>query len=476
MTDSMTALGSAHMSPDGEHIFPADFTWGVATSSFQIEGATREDGRVPSIWDTFSNKDGKIRNHDTADVAADHYHRFREDVAIMADLGIKAYRFSIAWPRIQPGRGLVNQKGLDFYRRLVDALLEVGIEPVATLYHWDMPQWVEDEGGWPERKTVDAFYDYARTVGSALGDRIATWSTLNEPYCSSLLSYVAGIHAPGRQDPAAGVAAVHHLLLAHGVSARELQSSDHSVGITLNLVPILPATRDAADVAAARLIDGLQNRMFLDTVMLGRYPQDVLEHLATFSNLGFLTEGDEGLIRADIDWLGTNYYMAHRVRAQPGATRSSSPWPGVTDVEFLAPSSPVTAMGWGIDADQLTNTLIRVKQEYPAIPLYITENGAAFEDPTAKDGTVRDERRVNYLQRHLEAAHAALLRGVDLRGYFVWSLIDNFEWSEGYSKRFGIVRVDYESLERMPKSSAFWYRDVIRRNGLAPQMPGPARN
>jgi beta-glucosidase len=473
MTDSLTAVESARMSPDGEHIFPSDFVWGVATSSFQIEGATEEDGRVASIWDTFSHAEGKIRNRDTTDIAADHYHRFREDVALMADLGIKAYRFSIAWPRVQPGPGRVNHPGLDFYRRLVDLLLEEGIEPVATLYHWDLPQWLEDEGGWPERKTVDAFESYTRTVGAALGDRIASWSTLNEPFCSSLLSYVAGIHAPGRQDPAAGIAAAHHLLLAHGVSARELRSSTHTVGITLNLVPILPATDRAEDVQAARLIDGLQNRLFLDPVLRGRYPDDVLEHLATVSDLGYIKEGDEETIRADIGWLGANYYMAHRVRARPGATRRSSPWPGVTDVEFLAPVSPTTAMGWGIDAQELTATLLRLKDEYPAIPLYITENGAAFDDVTSKDGSVPDDRRVDYLERHLEAAHTAMLRGVDLRGYFVWSLLDNFEWAEGYSKRFGIVKVDYETLERRPKSSAFWYRDVIRRSGLAPRTPAP---
>jgi beta-glucosidase len=469
MTDSTTTPGSADISADGERVFPADFTWGVATSSFQIEGATHEDGRVPSIWDTFSHTHGKIRTGDTADVAADHYHRFREDVAIMAELGVKAYRFSIAWPRIQPGPGRANQRGLDFYRRLVDALLEAGIEPLATLYHWDLPQWIEDEGGWPERRTADAFHDYARVVGSALGDRIAFWSTLNEPFCSTLLSYVGGIHAPGRQDPAAGIAAVHHHLLAHGAAARELQGSDRKVGIVLNIVPILPATGEAADVDAARLIDGLQNRMFLDPVLLGRYPRDVLEHFETFSDLAFLKEGDEDLIHAEIDWLGVNYYMAHRVRARPGATRAPSEWPGVTDIEFLPPDSPVTAMGWGIDPDHLTTTLIRLKDEYPPIPLYITENGAAFEDAVTNDGSVPDDQRVSFLQRHFEAAHGALLRGVDLRGYFVWSLIDNFEWAEGFSKRFGIVRVDYETLERTPKSSAYWYRDVIARNGLDPR-------
>jgi beta-glucosidase len=466
MTDSPTAVESARMSPDGEHIFPSDFVWGVATSSFQIEGATGEDGRGASIWDTFSHSEGRIKNGDTADIATDHYHRFREDVAIMADLGVNAYRFSIAWPRVHPRPGRVNHKGLDFYRRLVDVLLEEGIQPVATLYHWDLPQWLEDDGGWPERRTVDAFEGYTRTVRTALGDRIASWITINEPFCASLLSYVGGIHAPGRQDPEAGIAAAHHLLLAHGVSARELRGPDRRVGIALNLVPILPATEAPEDAHAAYLIDGLQNRLFLDPVVIGRYPDDVLEHLATVGDLGFIKEGDEETIRAELDWLGVNYYMAHRVRARPGATRRSSEWPGVTDVEFLPPDSPTTCMGWGIDPQELTGTLLRLKDEYPAIPLYITENGAAFDDVTSKDGSVPDDHRVDFLQRHLEAAHAAMLRGVDLRGYFVWSLLDNFEWAEGYEKRFGIVRVDYETLERKPKASAFWYKDVIRRNGL----------
>jgi beta-glucosidase len=470
MTDAVAAQSTQPIT-NGALVFPPGFVWGVATSSYQIEGATGEDGRVPSIWDTFSRTVGKVRNGDNADVAADHYHRFREDVAIMAGLGLKAYRFSIAWPRVQPESGRVNQKGLDFYRRLVDSLLDAGIEPVATLYHWDLPQWLEDEGGWPNRRLVDAFAEYARIAGSALGDRIVYWATLNEPFCSSLLAYAAGIHAPGRQDPVAAVAAAHHLLLAHGVAARELDGPGREIGITLNLVPILPATDAEEDARAARLIDGLQNRLYLDPVLLGRYPSDVLEHLAGVADLAFIEPGDEETIRADIGWLGANYYMAHRVRAYPGARRTPSPWLGVKDVAFLDPPAPTTAMGWGIDADGLTDLLVRLNDDYPPIPIFITENGAAFDDVTSEDGSVMDDRRVDYLERHLGAAHRAMGQGVDLRGYFVWSLLDNFEWAEGYARRFGIVSVDYSTMERKPKSSAYWYRDVIRRNGLGSLSP-----
>jgi beta-glucosidase len=350
--------------------------------------------------------------------------------------------------------------------------LDSGIEPVVTLYHWDLPQWLEANGGWPERSTVDAFVDYTRAVRWALGDRVSRWSTMNEPWCSSLLGYVAGVHAPGRQDPAAGAAAAHHLLMAHGAAARELGGPKKSVGIILNLVPILPATVAEEDVRAARLIDGLQNRLYLDPVLLGRYPEDVMEHLETVSDLGFIEPGDEDVIRADIAWLGANYYMAHRVRAATGAMTRPSPWPGVRDVQFLDPPSPTTAMGWGIDADAMTGVLTRLKTEYPPIPVFITENGAAFDDVILDDGTVVDERRVEYLDAHLRAAHRAIHLGVDLRGYFVWSLLDNFEWAEGFSKRFGIVRVDYGTQQRRPKSSAYWYRDVIRRNGIGPRDSG----
>lgn len=474
----MSAPGSEFRSapPDGELSFPPDFVWGVATSAYQIEGAVEEDGRGTSIWDTFSHTRGRTRDGDTGDVADDHYHRYREDVAMMADLGIKAYRFSIAWPRVEPAPGRVNEKGLDFYRRLVDSLLDAGIEPVVTLYHWDLPQWLEAEGGWPERKTADAFVEYARTVGSALGDRVHRWTTLNEPWCSSSLGYVAGVHAPGRREPAAGAAAAHHLLLAHGAAARELTGPHRSVGITLNLVPILPATQAEADVRAARLIDGLQNRLYLNPVLLGGYPADVLEHLATVSDLGFLKPGDDEVISADIGWLGVNYYMAHRVQARADGDEHQSPWPGVTDIAFLDPPSPRTTMGWGIDAGSMTDLLSRLKEEYPPIPLFITENGAAFDDEILEDGRVVDDQRVEYLDAHLRAAHSAILRGVDLRGYFVWSLLDNFEWAEGFSKRFGIVSVDYRTQKRTPKSSAYWYGDVIGRNGIPAPTSGHADN
>jgi beta-glucosidase len=454
--------------------FPDGFIWGAATAAYQIEGAVREDGRGPSIWDTFSRTPGKVYHGHTGDIACEHYHRYRDDVAMMADLGLASYRFSIAWPRIQPdGTGPVNAKGLDFYDRLTDELLGKGIDPVITLYHWDLPQTLEDRGGWPARSTAEAFAEYAQVVHGRLGDRVKTWSTLNEPWCAAYLGYGSGTHAPGREDPADAFAAVHHLLLAHGLATRELRSAGaQCLSITLNPSSVFPVDADnPADVEAARIIDGLSNRLFLDPLLRGRYPADMLEHLARFTDLSYIQDGDLAAISAPIDVLGINFYQPTYVSAKPG-TPGSSAQPGSEGIAYKAPDGPVTDMNWLVEPSGLTRLLERIHHDYPGTPLLITENGAAYPEGPSEDGAVHDTRRVEYLDGHLRACHEALAAGVDLRGYFVWSLMDNYEWAEGYAKRFGIVHVDYHTQQRTLKDSAKWYREVIRRNGIA----GPGAN
>jgi beta-glucosidase len=449
--------------------FPDGFVWGAATASYQIEGAVREDGRGPSIWDTFSRTPGRVHAGHTGDVACEHYHRYVEDVALMADLGLASYRFSIAWPRIQPdGTGPVNVKGLDFYDRLTDELLGKGIDPVATLYHWDLPQTLEDLGGWANRLTAEAFAEYAQIMYARLGDRVGTWTTLNEPWCSAYLGYASGRHAPGRREPAAAFAAVHHLLLGHGLAARALRSAGaRSLSITLNPSVVFPVDpENAADREAVRIIDGLSNRMFLDPLLKGHYPADMLAHMARFTDLSYLQDGDLATIKAPIDVLGINFYQPSYVSARPG-TPAAPDQPGSEGIAFRDPDGPVTDMNWLIEPSGLTRLLKRIHDDYAGIPMLITENGAAYPEGPAADGGVHDTRRIEYLDGHLRACHDALAAGVDLRGYFVWSLMDNFEWAEGYAKRFGIVHVDYTTQRRVLKDSAKWYREVIRRNGIA---------
>jgi beta-glucosidase len=459
-------------SSDGVVRFPEGFAWGAATASYQIEGAVAEGGRGRSLWDTFAHTPGATRDGDTGDVADDHYHRYPEDVALLAQLGATHYRFSLAWPRLQPGgRGPLNQQGLDFYRRLVDELLARNIQPWVTLYHWDLPQALEDAGGWPRRDTALAFADYAAAVHQRLGDRIHHWTTLNEPWCSSYLGYAAGVHAPGRTEPAAAVAAAHHLLLGHGLAVQALRAQDAGsrLGITLNLHPVDPAGDDPADADAARRIDALINRQFLDPVLRGRYPADLLADLAGVGGTAHLRDGDEATIAAPLDLLGVNYYSRHVVRAGGDrAAAAASPWVGSGDVEFVSRGLPRTEMGWEIDAQGLYDVLTRVRRDYGPIPVYVTENGAAFADRPGPDGRVADPDRVRYLDGHFRSAHRAIADGVDLRGYFVWSLIDNFEWAQGYSKRFGLVYVDYPTQRRIPKDSAAWFAGVTGRNGLDP--------
>ncbi|GHF62165.1 beta-glucosidase [Amycolatopsis bartoniae] len=443
--------------------FPPGFRWGASTAAFQIEGATAEDGRTDSIWDAFCRRPGAVAGGDTGEPAADHYHRPTEDVALMRELGFGAYRFSVAWSRVRPDGGAANPRGLDFYDRLTDELLANGIEPWATLYHFDLPQALEETGGWANRDTAYRFAEFAATTVERLGDRIPFWSTLNEPWCSAFLGYGSGVHAPGRREPAAAAAAAHHLLLAHGLAMPELRRYAPSAqsGITLNLYPV-----SGADEEAVRRIDGLQNRLFLDPVLLGRYPDDLLADLAPF---GFpVRDGDVELIGAPIDVLGVNYYRGYEVTRDPALGEPAGPeWIGARDVRFIPdPHAERTDSGWQVEPAKLTDTLLRVHRDYPAVPLYITENGAAYPDAVGPDGEIADTGRIAFLESHLRAAHAALAQGVDLRGFFYWSLLDNFEWAEGYAKRFGLVHVDYESQRRTPKRSAAWYAQVIAANGL----------
>ncbi len=455
--------------------FPTGFLWGAGTAAYQIEGAVFEDGRGPSIWDTYSHTPGRTVSGETGDVAVDHYHRWRQDLDHVEALGLDAYRFSVAWPRVQPsGAGPVNGAGLDFYSRLVDELLARGVKPVVTLYHWDLPQQLEDAGGWPVRDTALRFADYTATVVDALGDRVHLWTTLNEPWCSAFLGYASGVHAPGRTDPAAALAAVHHLNLAHGLAGRVIRdlAPAASLSVALNFHAPRSASDSDADRDAVRRIDALANRAFVGPMLDGAYPADLLRDTAGVTDWSFVNEGDEATIAVPLDVLGVNYYASTLVRAWDGTeprvevdghgSSVHSPWIGAEAVEFLPQPGPATAMGWNIDPDGLTDLLLRLHREYPGQSLMVTENGAAFPDKVEPDGTVRDVDRVAYLRRHVDAIATATAQGVDVRGYFLWSLLDNFEWSWGYDRRFGIVHVDYATLRRRWKDSAHWYRGHIR--------------
>jgi beta-glucosidase len=450
--------------------FPEGFVFGSATASYQIEGAVAEDGRRPSIWDVFSHTPGKTLGGDTGDVADDHYHRLDADLDLMQSLGLQAYRFSVAWPRVVPeGRGAVNEPGLDFYERLVDGLLTRGITPVATLYHWDLPQVLEDEGGWRVRSTAEAFAAYAGVVAKRLGDRIDTWTTLNEPWCAAFLGYGAGVHAPGATDGLATLQAAHHLNLAHGLGVQAIRAEipDARTSITLNLHVFRPEGPTGPE--AIRRLDAVGNRVFLGPLLEGAYPADLLEDTAAITDWSFVQDGDLAAIQQPIDVLGVNYYSTSRVRMgegdgtgprNDGHGGGATPWTGSEAVEFLPLEGPLTEMGWNIDPAGLTELLVSLSRKYPDVPLMVTENGAAFPDVVGDDGVVHDADRVDYLRRHFAAAQDAIEQGVDLRGYFVWSLMDNFEWGYGYSKRFGIVRVDYDTQARIPKQSALYLKSV----------------
>ncbi|MBA8949962.1 GH1 family beta-glucosidase [Actinomadura namibiensis] len=421
--------------------FPGSFRWGVATSAYQIEGAAAQHGRTPSIWDTFCRVPGAVAGGDTGDVACDHYHRMPEDVALIAGLGVDTYRFSVSWPRVQPhGRGPANERGLDFYDRLVDALLSAGVDPWVTLYHWDLPQALEDAGGWPERDTAHRFADYAMLVFDRLHDRVTSWTTLNEPWCVANYGYADGVHAPGRRNREAAMHAVHHLLLAHGEAVTRMRAAraDRAYGITLNLTPAVPRT--PADREAARRADGFGIRMYLDPLLLGRYPEDVRADLEREGIEPPVRADDPEVIAAPLDVLGVNYYFTETVRSGAAPVREGA----------------TTALGWPITPAGLTDLLVRLHHDYPPVPIVITENGGAFAP--GQD----DHDRIGFLREHIRAVAAARARGVDVRGYFVWTLLDNFEWAHGYAPAFGLVSVDRATLRRTPKRSALWYRDFLK--------------
>jgi len=462
--------------------FPTDFVFGAATAAFQIEGAHHLDGRTDSIWDAFCRVPGAVINGDDGSVACDHYHRYADDVALMAELGIQSYRFSTSWARIRPDGGPVNPAGLDFYSRLVDELLEHGILPWLTLYHWDLPQAIEEQGGWRNRDTAYRFRDYALDVHARLGDRVPVWTTLNEPWCTAFVGHIAGAHAPGMQDPAAGLAAMHHVLLGHGLAVQALRSaqSNLTLGLTLNLtvaVPVDPSRSE--DIDAARRIDGQFNRIFLDPIFRGDYPADVLADVAGLGLEQVVQPGDLATISTPIDVLGVNYYQGQAVSDlppdQPLGTEAPtdrpvrSPFPAADGIYSHPQGLPTTAMGWEIQPDGLRDLLIRVHAEYadPAgVDLYVTENGVAFDDQAAPDGSVSDPDRTAFIAAHLNAVLDAIEAGVPLRGYFYWSLMDNFEWAWGYAKRFGIVRVDYETQQRTVKESGRAYAQIIADRSL----------
>jgi len=467
----------------GVRAFPADFRFGVATAAFQIEGSTHVDGRTDSIWDAFARVPGAVVNGDDGEPACDHYRRSSSDVAMMRELGIQTYRFSTSWARVQPDGRAANPAGLDFYSRLVDDLLGAGIQPWLTLYHWDLPQALEETGGWANRDTALRFVEYAGLVHDVLGDRIDAWTTLNEPWCSAFLGYLSGEHAPGRQDPQAAVAASHHLLLGHGLTVQELRRRDPELqlGITLNLTVADPVdASDPADLDAVRRIDGQHNRWFLDPIFRGAYPADIVDDLAGIGLTVPVHDGDLAAIATPIDALGVNYYHGDAVSghpftgtplapAAPSERPKRSPFPADEGVHWHPRGLPVTAMQWEVQPEGLTRLLARVDAEYakPAgTVLYVTENGAAYDDVVRPDGSVDDLERADYLEQHLAAMLDAIDAGVDVRGYFYWSLMDNYEWAWGYDKRFGLVRVDYDTQQRTVKASGRRYQRIIADRGL----------
>jgi beta-glucosidase len=477
-------MTTAGPSADGALTFPDGFSWGTATAAYQVEGAASEDGRGPSVWDTFSRVPGHIRAGDTGDIACDEYHLYREDVALMASLGLNAYRFSISWPRVQPGgRGPVNQKGLDYYRALLDELGERGIAAAVTLYHWDLPQELQDEGGWAVRGTAGRFADYAAAVAAALGDRVARWITLNEPQVVANHGYRTGEHAPGIRDAAAAAAATHHLLLGHGLAAAALRDTRPGVpvGITYDLHPVralgqgsrapgrAPGQAGPAALEQARLTrDAELNRLYLDPVLHGRYPAHARRELLPPPAL--VAAGDLDVIGQPVDFIGVNYYAPVYLRAGDPDDLRRHERPAVGDLPGVVEYAPNwlerTDMDWLVEPDGLYDTLMSLSRDAPGLPVYITENGCAVQDYVNPSGEVNDTDRVRYLHAHLEAAARAIRDGANLRGYYLWSFLDNFEWGWGYQKRFGIVFVDFGTQRRIPKSSARFYSEVVRANAV----------
>lgn len=442
--------------------FPKNFVWGCATASYQVEGAAHEDGRGLSIWDVYSHVKGNIVNGDTGDIACDHYHLFRNDIRLMKELGIGSYRFSIAWSRIYPdASGTVNKKGLQFYQDLVDELLANGIEPVITLYHWDLPQWIQEEGGWAGPTVVDHFVTYARTVFEALGDRVKKWITHNEPWVVAFIGHYIGRHAPGHNDLSEAVRVSHNLILSHAMAVllfREMFGNDGEIGITLNLYPVDAAADSPEDLDAARFVDGYHNRWFLDPVFKGKYPEDIYGFFNKETGFEVSAKDMEIIGRSKIDFLGINYYFRRVVRKK----ETDGPF----KYEEVKPDGKYTDMGWEVYPQGLYQLLMQIKNDYGDPRILITENGMAYGENMEKEARIKDQERIDFLKDHfIEAAHA-ISDGVRLEGYYVWSLMDNFEWGFGYSKRFGIIDVDFRTLERTWKDSARWYRKVIAQNGV----------
>ena len=436
--------------------FASDFLWGCATSSYQIEGAAHEDGRVESIWDRFCATPGKVRGGATGDVACDHYHRWPEDFDIARGMGMEAYRFSIAWPRIMPGAGQPpNQAGLNFYSRLVDGMLERGLQPWATLYHWDLPQYLQDQGGWNARATVDAYLEYVDAVTRRLGDRVQHWITHNEPWCTAMLGNFEGVHAPGLTDLKTALQVCHHVLLSHGKAVPLIRANvpEARVGIALSLHPLRPATDSAGDLAAVERHDGLRYRWFLDPLHGRGYPADTLAAMGAAAP--DVQEGDMEAIAVPVDFMGVNYYFPETVSDAPGVA------PLDTHAEPPA-GAEKTALGWEVAPTGLSDLLVRISEDYDPAPLYVTENGSCYDDVVGADGAIDDEDRRAYLERHLAAMKDAIDAGAPVKGYFAWSLIDNFEWAEGYERRFGLVHVDYVTQQRRIKRSGQWYRAFLQ--------------
>jgi beta-glucosidase len=452
--------------------FPDGFLWGAATASYQIEGAPDADGKGPSIWDTFSHTPGKVHHGDNGDVACDSYHRFGEDIEMAKRLGLGSYRLSLSWPRIQPtGRGAANAKGLDYYNRVIDGLLEAGIEPMVTLYHWDLPQALQDQGGWANREVADWFAEYAAIAGEAFGDRVTRWITLNEPWCSAHVGYRDGRHAPGVRDTAQAVAANHHLLLAHGRAVKALRAANVTgeVGITLNLAVVRPVTPEAAGAAA--VIEARQNGCYLDPIFRGQYPALIADDpgYSPAAVPGLVHEGDLAEIGAPLDFLGVNYYFPGMMGmlAADGQPRAGETVNGPGTVDVRPGSLAYTAMGWPVVPDSIRELMTRVVAPVTGeLPVYVTENGSAWYDYVTADGQVHDEERTDYLRGHLAALHGAIADGVPLKGYFAWSLLDNFEWAEGYAKRFGLVYIDFATQDRLLKDSGKFYASVVAANAV----------
>jgi len=442
--------------------FPESFLWGTATASYQIEGAYDEEGKGESIWDHFSHIPGRIYGEETGDVACDHYHRYKEDVENMKKLDLKAYRFSISWPRVIPqGKGKVNPAGLDFYDHLVDELLEADIEPFVTLYHWDLPQALQEEGGWENRDIAGYFADYTALVAHRLKDRVHHWITHNEPWVVSFLGHAFGTHAPGIMDFSCALQVSHHLLLSHGRAQEVLKNlgdENTQVGITLNLHPVYPASRREEDIKAAKRCDGHLNRWFLDPIFKGAYPPDMLEYYQ--DKIPRIFPGDMSIISRKVDFLGVNYYSRWIIKDNPKERILKLSFSKPQDAEY-------TDMGWEIYPQGIYEILKRVQDDYSPPAIYITENGAAFPDKLDEEGKVKDDQRISYLREHISFAHKAIEEGVRLKGYFVWSLMDNFEWAWGYSKRFGLIYMDYPTQKRIFKESAYWYKRVIENNGIS---------